>query len=147
MREKELAEAFTSAVQAGDFETVATFLTDDFQFFGATPQPLDAREWLGLSMMLKAAFPDLDYHFEVEEREGEKVFVSSHFTGTHTGDLDLTSMGLGVLPPTGISFSTARTKSWAVIRDGKIAAIHLQPVEGSGLPGILQQLGVELPPM
>ena len=66
-------------------------------------------------------------------------------SGTHTGELDLTPMGLGVIPATGKSFSNPEERGEAVIEGGKIKAIRVEAAEGSGLEGILRQIGVQPP--
>ena len=97
------------ALEAGDFDTAASYLAPDFEFTRRTqPDPLGPQQWIGLSMGLKAAFPDLSYNFNVEGIDGNTGQVSSQITGTHNGDFDLTAMGMGVIPATGIAVSAPR---------------------------------------
>jgi len=145
MNARETAQAFADAFNAGDLEKVADYLAEGFQFSGPTPQPLGAAEWLGMTRALQAAFPDIQYNLRILSVEGDKVVTTTQVSGTHTGELDLTPMGLGVIPATGKSFSNPEERGEAVIEGGKIKAIRVEAAEGSGLEGILRQIGVQPP--
>lgn len=141
----EIAQAFTSALDAGDFDTAASYLAPNFQFSSPTlPQPLGPQEWLGLSHTLKAGFPDLSYNFEVLGGDGDAIRVRSQITGTHTGDLDMSGMGMGVIPATGIAVSAAPEESEGRVEGGKIVSIHLHATPETGLGGVFSQLGIEM---
>jgi len=145
MDARETVQALLETVQSGDYQTAKSLLADDFMFSGPIPEPINGEQWLGMTAGMKAAFPDLDYHFKVEGVEGEVVKTSSQLSGTHTGDFDLTSMGMGVIPATGKSFSMTKDSGESEVRDGKIVAYRIQPTEGAGLIAILTQLGISVP--
>lgn len=72
-----------------------------------------------MSTGLEAAFPDLDYHFKILSVEGEMVKTSNQLSGTHTGDFDLTAMGMALFRPAENPFlwlMKVRTQQCAVIR-------------------------------
>jgi hypothetical protein len=94
---------------------------------------------------LKTAFPNLDYHFGVEGAEGNVVHVSDQLSGTHSGNLDLSPMGMGVIPATGKSFSAKRELADVTLRDDNVISWVGQPTEGAGLVAILSQLGIPVP--
>jgi predicted ester cyclase len=145
MSVRELAEAFGMAMNSGDWEKVASFLSEDFKFMGPVPEPIGGMEWIGLSESLKRAFPDIRYNLRIDSIEGDVIRTTTQLSGTHTGDLDLTAMGFGVIPATGISFSNPEEEGDAVVRGDKVVSLHVKSVEGSGLMGILQKIGVEIP--
>jgi predicted ester cyclase len=147
MDTRALVEGFMEAFQAGDFDTAASYLSGDFQFSGPVPQPISGPEWMGMSVALKAAFPDINYNFQVVSVEGDVVKTSTQLSGTHTGDLDLSAMGMGVIPATGVSFNNPAEEGEATVRGGKMTSLHINSVPGSGLAGILAQIGVEMPSM
>jgi hypothetical protein len=148
MSAREIAEAFTSAMQAGDFQTAASYLADDFQVTGTMqPEPMGAQEWLGLSMALHAGVPDLNYNFQIVEADETTARVSTRFTGTHTQDLDLSRMGIGVIPATGVAFSAGEEFSEGRAEGGKIVSIYLEQGPDTGLADVFRQLGVEMPGM
>ena len=91
MEPQEVVQAFMDAYNAGDLDTAASYLADDVQISGPTPEPIGAAEFLGLRTMLGPAFPDIEFHMRIESVEGNVVKAANSWTGTHTGDLDLSA--------------------------------------------------------
>lgn len=54
-----------------------------------------------MGQMLFTAFKDFNWVRSDLRQEGDSVIMSGHFEGTHTGDLDLSAMGAGVIPASG----------------------------------------------
>ena len=146
MELQEVAQAFADAFNAGDWDAVASYLSDDFQFSGPVPEPIGAAEWLGISRVFQVAFPDINYNLRIVGVEGNVVKTTSQVSGTHTGQLDLSALGMGVVPPTGKSFSNPEELGQAIVEGGKVTSIHFPSGEGSGVGGILAQLGIGPPP-
>jgi len=132
-----------NAIQKGDFVKAKSLLTDDFMFSGPVPEPVNGPAWLDMSKNLKAAFPDLDYQFKIEGVNGNVVNISAQLKGTHKGDLDLTAMGMGVIPATNKSFAAAREHGKVTVQGDKIKSLANEPTEGAGVMAILGQLGVQ----
>jgi predicted ester cyclase len=145
MSTRDLAEAFIAAFEAGDFDTVASYLSDDFAFSGPTPQPVGKDEWIWMSKALKAGFPDLRYNIRVIGVEGDVVRTVTQLTGTHTADLDLSFMGMGIIPASGERVLNPQEEGEATVEGNKIVAMHVYSTPETGLAGILTQLGVQLP--
>jgi hypothetical protein len=139
-----LAQKVQAAFEAGDWDTVLSYMTDDFQADGVGfAQPLGAQEWLVVSKALRGGFPDISYNFEIESVEGDVVRSSTQITGTHTGDLDLSPLGMGVIPATGRSISAPREVNESVAAGDKFKSIYFHTPEEGGLRGILGQIGAE----
>ena len=146
MDSKSIVQSLMYAIQKGEFERAKSHLADDFQFSGPASTPINADAWLGMSMNLKKAFPNLENHFRVESvQSGGVVKISSELKGTHRGELDLTSMNMGVVPPTNKSFAVAREHGKVTIKGDKVTSWAVEPTKGAGLMAILEQLGVKLP--
>ena len=145
VNKREIVQALMDSVQKGDFQNAITMLADDFQFSGPIPEPIDKETWLQMSASLKTAFPDLDYHFKVIGTQGDVVRTTSQLSGTHTGLFDLTSMNMGVIPPTGKTFVATREKTKITVKGDKITAWAVEPTQGAGAMEILKQLAVEIP--
>lgn len=145
MNPKETVQALMEAIQIGNFEKAKSYLSNDFKFSGPVPEPISGAEWIGLSAKLRAAFPDLDYQFITDGASGDTVNITAQLRGTHKGDLDLTAMHMGIIPATGKSFKAAREHGKAMVRDGKVISLALDPTRGAGLMAILDQLGVKIP--
>ena len=128
------------SIQQGDFENARTMLADEFQFSGAVSEPINKEAWLDMSANLKAAFPDLDYHFKVIGAEGDVVRTTMQLSGTHSGSFDLTNMNMGVIPATNKAFSVKREKTKLTVKGNKITAWVVEQTDGAGLKAILGQL-------
>ncbi len=146
MNTQELAQAFARALNAGDWDTVASYLADDFQFSGPVPEPVGAAEWIGLNRTLQAGMPDMSINLRIVAVSGDEIQSEDQLTGTHTSDLDLTPLGIGVIPATGRSVTLPKETGVARVKDGKIASIHLNTPQDGGIAGLLAQLGVQPPP-
>jgi predicted ester cyclase len=145
MNKREIVQALMDSIQKGNFDSARSMLTDDFQFSGPVPKPIDKEAWLGMSANMKTAFADLNYRFKVIGAEGDIVRATSQLSGTHSGSFDLTDMDMGVIPATNKAFSAKFQKTKVTLRENKIAAWVVEPTEGAGLKAILGQLGVTLP--
>jgi len=147
LNKRETVQALMDAVQKGDFENAKAMLADDFQFSGPVPEPINKEAWLGMSASLKAAFPDLDYHFKVIGAEDDVVRSTTQLSGTHSGSFDLTGMKMGVIPATEKTFSAKLEKTKITVKENKITSWDVEPTDGAGLMAILGQLGVSPAPM
>ena len=145
MNAQEVAQALEAAFAARDLDAVAGYLSDDFQFSGPTPEPVGKGPYIGLTKTMLAAFPDINYNARTTSVEGDVIKTTSQLTGTHTADLDLTPMGMGVIPATGKSFSNPEEVGEMRVKDGKVVSWEIERTEGGGLAGILAQLGVQPP--
>ena len=147
MNQREIVQSLMNSIQKGDFNNARTLLADDFQFSGPIPQPIDREAWLGMSASMKAAFPDLDYHFKIVGADDDIVRTTAQLSGTHRGSLNLTNMKMGVIPATNKAFSANLEKTKVTVKENKITSWAVEPTEGAGLKAILSQLGVKPPSM
>jgi hypothetical protein len=145
MNTKDTVQALMDAVQSGDFKAAGALLTEDFQFSGPVPEPINGEQWMGISKSMKTAFPDLNYRFKIVGVVGDVVGSSHQLSGTHSGDLDLTTLGMGVIPSTGKSFSLAKESAKWMVCDGMVISFRAEPTEGAGLSAILKAIGVPVP--
>jgi len=147
MNKREIVQTLLDSVQKGDFEKAKSLLSDDFQFSGPIPEPVNREAWLGMSSSLKTAFPDLDYRFKVIGADDDVVKTTAQLSGTHSGSFDLTNMNMGVIPATHKAFSAKLEKTKITVKENKITSWAVEPTQGAGLNAILDQLGVKLPTM
>ena len=142
---REIVQALLDTVQRGDFKKAKSLLSHSFKFSGGVPGPIDGETWMAISKNMRTAFPDLDYHFHMDGADGDVSKISAELTGTHSGVLDLSPVGLGVTPATHKSFATPREHGKMTIKRDKIASWVVDRIEGGGLMGILDQLGIAVP--
>ena len=145
MNPQETVRTLMDALQTGDFKTARSLLSSDFHFSGTVPQPLGGGPWIGLSANLKTAFPNLNYHFGIKSEVGGVVKISTRLTGTHTGNLNLTAMDLGMRPATGKRFSMAHEEGEVTVCDQKVSAWKTRTCNGAGMMTILAQVTSKKP--
>lgn len=143
MNKRETVQALMDSVQKGDFELAKSMLADDFQFSGPVPEPINKETWLEMSINLKAAFPDLNYHFKMIGTDGDVVRSTTQWSGTHTGNLNLMNMNMGMTPATNKPVSAKMAKTRITVKKDKITLWEVEPTDGADLTAILGQLGVK----
>lgn len=136
-----------SAVENGKIDQYQSQLTDDMVFAGPVPQPVGKREFIGLQKALTEAMPDWKFNATDYRQMGDKVSAMVQITGTQTGTLNLPMPGMKPIPPTGKHVSLPPQETIFTIKGDKIARIEAAADPNNGVPGILHQLGVPLPPM
>ena len=145
MNNTELVRTLMTALDAGDMAKARGLLADDFQISGPFPEPLSREQWLGMHATLKAAFPDWSFNLNKIEDRGNSAVAYYHITGTHKGALDLSAMGMPVIPATSKNIKLPAEHAEMDIQDGKVVSMVVHGDEGGGLPGLLKQIGVDLP--
>jgi len=143
MNKRETVQALMDSIQQGDFENAKSMLADDFMFSGSVAKPINKADWLEMSIGMKKAFPDLNYHFKVIGADGDVVKSTTQLSGTHREAFDLTKMNMGNIPATNKTFSVKVEKTKVTVKDHKISAWVVEPNDGAGLKAILGQLGVK----
>jgi len=149
MEPKETVQAFMNALQAGDFKKALSFIASD-EFFCAPSLSIVgmvlACPWMEIGARLRSAFPDLDYQFKIESVDGNIVRFSTQIQGTHTAELDLTVMKMGMIPATHKSLRTNREYGIATVRDGRIISWAMESMKCTNLFTLLERLGVKSQP-
>jgi hypothetical protein len=120
-----------------------TYLSDDFQNLDKDGNVLmDRAAYLGMGSLLFASFKDMKFVYSDIRDQGGDVVVRAHWEGTFTGDLDLSAMGMGVVPASGKKIVWPDFSSKWKVTGGKILSI--QEIDG-GMEDFLAPLGV-MPP-
>lgn len=141
MNQRDTVQALMNAIEQEEWAQAASYLTDDFVFSGAVPQPIGSAEWLGIHKAFAAAYSDFRLNYQFGAEEGERVHCTVQLSGKQTSELRIPMPGVPVVPATGKTVSLPREAITVTFRAGKIADFHVDPVEGGGLPGMLKQLG------
>lgn len=144
MNRTEIARTVMEAAARGDAATAKSHLSNDFVLTGPTPEPLNAEQWLGLHQLINVGMPDFSFNISDVQEKGDTVTLTMQITGTHQGTLDLSPMGLPVIPATGIRVKLPVEKPQITFRGDKIIGAHLDIPPGGGVIGLLSQLGVQM---
>lgn len=126
-------------------EAEATYLADDFKSLDKDGNVLmDKEAYIGMAHLLFAAFKDFKWVRSDLRQEGDSVIMSGHFEGTHTGDLDLSAVGMGVIPASGEMIVWPKTSVEYKVEGDKI--VTEEPYgDARGVEDFLAVLGVKAP--
>jgi hypothetical protein len=138
-------QALLDAVQKGDFEIAKSMLADNFRFSGPIPEPINAEAWLRMSASLRAAVPDLDYHFKVIGTQGDVVRATSQLSGSRPESSHLTGLNTGVMSATDQTFEARLEKTRITVQDNRVTVWVVDPAQGAGMKEILDQAGLGVP--
>jgi predicted ester cyclase len=119
--------------------------SDDFQRTdNVGSPPMDKSSFFAMEEPLRSAIPDLSLVIEDVREEGDGVVITSHFTGTFTNDLDLSSLGLPVIPATGKAIDFPSGTGLLSFENDKISRLHgLDTGPDAGMAGFLKAFGLK----
>ena len=147
MNAKEMIKSGLAAMESGQPGKMSEIFSDDMVFAGPVPQPIGKREFIAIQSAMVAAMPDWKFNPTDFKQEGDQVTATFQITGTQTRELDLPMLGLPKLPATGKHVSMPKEPVTITLKDGKVSRIEATSVPGGGVPGVLAQLGVQMPHM
>lgn len=142
---KAYVEAAWANPPASLVEAGMKYISDDFQNFDVDGKVLGGKEtYNSLGLLMASAFTGFKAVYGEMREEGDNVIVTSHFEGTHTGDLDLSALGMGVIPASGKKIVWPEATNVFTIRNDKIVSIKPYGDSG-GMEDFLKPLGVTMP--
>lgn len=142
--EWEVVRSYYSAIDAGNIEKAGQFLSDDFKMLGTEPRTMDKEETLEIISNLKAGFPDLKYALSNIHADHGVVTLTAQAGGRHTQPLDLSNLGMGLLPESGKMIIFPPNQYEYTVASGKITVErNITPTTAfTGMSGFLRELGV-----
>ncbi len=130
---------------SSNIEAAKTYLSDDFQSLDKDGNVLMNKEaYIGMIQLLFAAFKDLVHVRGDVREEGDSVIVNGHFEGTHTGDFDISAMGMGVIPASGKKIVWPEASNEFNVEGDKVVSVKPYGDSG-GTEAFLAALGVKAP--
>jgi hypothetical protein len=130
-----------------DVNAAESYLTPDaVSAGGVLPQPIPAKEAIGMLSALKTAFPDLKFDIQNVAVNGNQATVQAIWSGTNNGPLNMPMPGMPSIPPTGKPVSVKDTYIVTVQGD-KVSRIEVDSPPDGGIPAALAQIGVAVPGM
>jgi hypothetical protein len=95
-------EASWADPPSSHFAANEKYLSENFQNLDREGNVMmDKAAYMGMVRILNDAFSNFKAVLSDVHEEGDAVILSSHFEGTHTGDLDLSALGMGIFPASG----------------------------------------------
>jgi predicted ester cyclase len=124
-------------------EATEKYFSDDFRGLDKDGNVIsDKAANVGMTHLLFNAFKDFKGVVHDIVEEDDSVKMTFHFEGTHTGDFDLSAMGMGVIPASGKRVVTAESITRFWVEGDQIVAS--QPISG-GFESLLAGIGA-MPP-
>jgi hypothetical protein len=145
MEQEKIVESFFKAIEKNDFTAAESYLSNNFKVTGVGPDSLGAKEFLGVHRAFNTGMPDFKFNYKIGNVSKNIVETKVKLTGTHFKDMPAPIPGLHTIPATNKTIRMPEERVRFTLRDNKIESIHLESVPGGGLPGVLKQLGVEVP--
>lgn len=134
-----------TAIETGDVAKAGSHMTDDFKFSGPVPQPIGKSEFLAMQTALVAAMPNWKFNAKNYKTQGNKVTLTVQITATHSATLKPVMPGMSSVPASGKKAALPEEAMTITLRGDKIASLEAAQVPGGGVPGLLAQIGVQVP--
>ena len=145
MKPSEVVTAALSAIESENFTRVDKLFSDKLKVQGVGPNPLGKKEYLGVHRALSSGMPDFKFNHKIVKEDGRHVSIKVALTGTHTQEMKSPIPGLANIPATAKSVKMPEERVQITVENDKIVGIELEQVPNGGLPGLLRQIGVEIP--
>lgn len=126
-------------------EANMTYLSDDYKNYDKDGNVVsDKAAYIGMIQLLTSAFPDFKTVYSDIREEGDSIIVRYHFEGTHMDDLDLSAMGMGVIPASGKKIVWPEDTTAFKIQ-GNMIVSNRPYGDSTGIESFLSALGVKVP--
>lgn len=135
---------YMAGLMTHDVELIATTVAESLEFVGAT-RTLGRDDFLAMLRALYTGFPDWRYEAEPPRFEGDTIAIHWRQGGTHKGVFKLP--GLDPIAPTGREVRIPPHDFFYRVAGDKLVFIRPDPIPGGAPRGILQQIGVPVPPL
>jgi predicted ester cyclase len=135
---------YIEGLETRDVDKIADTVADHLAFISAN-RTLGKAEFLSMLRALYTAFPDWTYGYDRVEDRGDCLAVKWRQGGTHTGVFAWP--GMPAVPATGRRVRMPEHYFFYKLAGNKIVEIRPDPVPGGAPRGILQQIGVDAPPL
>jgi hypothetical protein len=151
MNGADIVKQFMIALETQEFTLASDYLADDFTYTGMLPRPLNKKQFITLMKELKYGMPNMSLNVrDIRETSNElkqeqNAECTVQLTGTQSNAMELVPLSLPTIPETNRRIILPPEQWRFTIMNDKISAIFVPPVSGGGIPGLLQQLGIDIP--
>jgi len=137
-------DTYVEGLKSHDVAKIATTVSDDLAFVSAT-RTLTKPEFLEMIAALYTGFPDWHYDHDAPYWQDDLIVVKWRQSGTHNGVFAMP--GLDAISPTGRHVTIPEQCFYYRVREDSIVMIRPDVIAGGAPRGILEQIGVEMPPL
>lgn len=139
-----IVKAFYAALDSTDMQQVLQYLAEDYQLVDFTSQPMDKTAMLEMMGLFRAAIPNLKHSLSNIRFEENVVKLTVQLSGINSANLDLRSMGIGIVPRSQKFIIFPNGNYEFTVRDEKITMQRdVSPISPNRrMSGMLRALGV-----
>lgn len=135
---------YIAGLKAHDVDRIGATMADSLQVHSAG-KVLAKPQFLPFLHALYTGFPDWNYDHDPPEWHGDLIAVKWRQSGTHTGVF--VYPGLPPISPTGRKVRIPEQYFRYRVAGGLLTELRPDPIPGGAPRGILEQIGVSLPPV
>jgi len=135
---------YIAGLKAHDVERIGATMADGLQVHSAG-KVLAKPQFLPFLHALYTGFPDWTYDHDPPEWHGDLIAVKWRQSGTHTGVF--VYPGLPPIAPTGRKVRIPEQYFRYRVAGGLLTELRPDPIPGGAPRGILEQIGISLPPV
>ncbi|HTS52542.1 MAG TPA: ester cyclase [Burkholderiales bacterium] len=135
---------YIEGLKAHDVRKIADTVSEDLAFVSAS-RTLNKAEFLKMLNALYTGFPDWHYDHDAPQWRADLIAVKWRQGGTHQGVFAMP--GLDPVAPTGRKVKIPEHYFFYRVAGERIVMIRPEVVPGGAPRGILEQIGVRLPPL
>lgn len=138
--QEQILKTWLQAFALGDEKRLKALTAEDFEGSPDDGEPsMDRETFLTVAQGLWKACPDWQVEIDEVHAEEDGVVADLRIQGTQEEALDLTSAGMGWLPPTGRHFEVEASRSMFELDDGRVVR---ERDEDGALSHVLSELGL-----
>lgn len=145
MENAKIVEEVFSGMERNDYTKAESYASKDMKVTGVSPVPLGAKEFFGTMKALVTGIPDWKFNFKLGSESKNIIETKVRITGTHTKEIPSPLPGIKNVAATNKTVKMPEEKVTFTFNNNKITNINVEKVQGGGVPGLLKQLGVEVP--
>ena len=145
MENSKIVEEIFAGMERNDFTKAESYASKDLKVTGVAPVPLGANEFFGTMKALVTGIPNWKFNYKIGSESKNIVETKLRITGTHTREIPSPLPGVKNVAPTNKTVRMPEERVTFTFNNNKLVNINVEKVEGGGVPGLLKQLGVEIP--
>ena len=145
MENAKIVEEVFSGMERNDFAKAESYASKDMKVTGPAPIPLGANEFFGTMKALVAGIPDWKFNYKIGRESNNIIETKIKITGTHTREMPSPLPGLKNIPLTNRTIRMPEETVTFTFNNNKVINVNVEKVQDGGVPGLLKQLGVEVP--
>jgi hypothetical protein len=142
---QDITNQVLDAIEKGRPRSAEKYYADNFKFTGPMSQAQDKEQYISTMEKITQGVTGWNFNRHDIRVDANTVMVPVRISGTHTRTLPSLGPGMPDLPASNRSFHLANEVIRVIFQGDRISEMHVDPVAGGGVSGMLEQLGMQIP--